>query len=71
MSLRNTEVTDAGCATLVAALDSGALPALEELELGRTAASAEAEAAVSEALAQARAGGVVPQLPQWLPRCLR
>jgi hypothetical protein len=33
LSLNTTEVTDAGCATLAAALDSGLLPALEELAL--------------------------------------
>ena len=29
----HTKITDAGCATLAAALDSGALPALDEIEL--------------------------------------
>ena len=29
LDLSGTQVTDAGCATLAAALDSGALPALE------------------------------------------
>ena len=33
LHLSCTQIRDAGCATLVAALDSGALPALEELEL--------------------------------------
>ena len=32
--LGGTEINDAGCAALAAALDSGTLPALEELELG-------------------------------------
>jgi hypothetical protein len=43
-----TQITDAGCATLVAALDSGALPALEELELDGTPTSDAAQAAVYE-----------------------
>ena len=33
LDLRYTQVTDAGCATLAAALDRGALPALEKLYL--------------------------------------
>jgi len=41
-----TQITDAGCATLAAALDSGALPALEHLYLLGTPASAAAMAAV-------------------------
>ena len=50
--LNGTQVTDAGCAALVAALDSGALPALVGgVVLAYTPASAEARAAVSEALA--------------------
>ena len=43
-----TQITDAGCATLVAALDSGALPVLEELELDGTPTSDAAQAAVYE-----------------------
>jgi len=54
LHLRHTEVSDAGCATLVAALDSGALPALEELVLDNTCASDAAIDAASEALARAR-----------------
>ena len=50
LDLGDTQITDAGCATLVAALDSGALPALDELYLGRTPASAAAIAAVRAAL---------------------
>jgi hypothetical protein len=46
LHLWNTQITDAGCAALVAALDSGALPALEVLHMFRTPASAAAEAAV-------------------------
>ena len=52
--LNNTQVTDAGCAALAAALDSGALPALEILYLGGIPASAAAKAAVKEALAKRR-----------------
>ena len=58
LDLSGTQVTNAGCATLVAALDSGALPALEELELDGTRASAAAIAAVDEALARSRAAAL-------------
>ena len=51
LELNRTQVADAGCAALAAAIDSGALPALEKLTLDYTPASAEARAAVSEALA--------------------
>ena len=44
-----TQVTDAGCATLASALDSGALPALKRLTLDGTPASTAAKAAVYEA----------------------
>ena len=40
LSLSLTQITDAGCATLAAAIDSGALPILENLELQATPASA-------------------------------
>ena len=53
--LFNTQVTDAGCATLVAALDSGALPGLEEFGLYGIPASEAAKAGVTEALARSRA----------------
>ena len=46
LDLGRTQVTDTGCATLIAALDSGALPALEKLYLDGTPASAAAKAAV-------------------------
>ena len=55
LSLRRTEVSDSGCANLVAALDSGTLPAVEVLELDGIPASDTAKAAVSEALARSRA----------------
>ena len=48
--LKNTRITDAGCAALAAALDSGALPALETLMLDGIPASDAAKEAVSEAL---------------------
>ena len=44
--LTHTQITEAGCATLAAALDSGALPALERLYLNGIPASAAARAAV-------------------------
>ena len=46
----NTHVTDAGCAALAAALDSGALPALIDLNLDGTPASDAAKAAVQARL---------------------
>ena len=51
LNLEVTQITDAGCATLAAALDSGALPALEELFLEDIPASAAAKAAVYAARA--------------------
>ena len=47
LELSETQVSDAGCALLAAALDSGKLPALEDLLLDRIPASAAAKAAVS------------------------
>ena len=47
----DTQITDAGCATLAAALDSGALPALEKLYLDGIPASAAAKATVYKARA--------------------
>ena len=55
LDLDYTEVTDAGCAALAAALDSGALPALELLNLDDTPASTAAKEAVHVALARSRA----------------
>ena len=54
--LNDTQISDSGCATLAAALDSGALPALDNLELDGTRASDEAKAAVHEAMARSRFG---------------
>ena len=55
LNLTYTQVSDAGCAALAAALDSGALPALEDLALDDIPASAAAVDAVREALARSRA----------------
>ena len=49
--LSYTQITDAGCATLAGALDSGALPALEGLYLLGIPASAAAKATVYKARA--------------------
>ena len=54
LDLDFTGVTDTGCATLAAALDGGALPALKTLELLNIAGRAAAKAAVYEALARSR-----------------
>ena len=54
LDLEGTQITDAGCASLAAALKSGALPALEELDLTDIPASDEAKAAVYEARANLR-----------------
>ena len=58
LDLDGTQVTDAGCATLVAALDSGALPALEQLDLHGTHASVAAREAALAALARSRAAAL-------------
>eukprot|EP00964_Phaeocystis_antarctica_P017122 scaffold9445_cov59-Phaeocystis_antarctica.AAC.5 len=55
--LSQTQITDAGCATLAAALDSGALPALETTNLHGSPASAAGQAAVYDALARSRSTG--------------
>eukprot|EP00964_Phaeocystis_antarctica_P073874 scaffold45372_cov69-Phaeocystis_antarctica.AAC.1 len=55
LSLNRTQVTDAGCATLASALDSGALPALEDLRMDRIPASDAAKEAVDAALVRSRA----------------
>ena len=55
LRLNHTQITDAGCAALAAALDSGALPALTGLYLDGIPASAAAQAAVREALATSKA----------------
>ena len=53
LRLNSTQITDAGCAALVAALDSGALPALNGLSLDGIPASAAAKGAVREAVSRA------------------
>ena len=58
LDLMDTQITDAGCATLAAALDSGVGPALDTLILDGIPASAAAIDAVSEALAKSRAAAV-------------
>ena len=57
LDLNRSGVTDAGCATLVAALDSGALPALTKLELEDIPASDAAQEAVRAALDRSRGRG--------------
>ena len=54
LELDNTQVSDAGCAALTAALNSGALPALKYLALNDITASDAAKAAVYEARANLR-----------------
>eukprot|EP00964_Phaeocystis_antarctica_P025206 scaffold14149_cov66-Phaeocystis_antarctica.AAC.3 len=56
LRLSSTQITDAGCAALAAALDSGSLPALEKLELYSIPASAAAIASVYEARANLKDG---------------
>ena len=56
--LNGTQVTDAGCAALAAALDGGVLPALVAVPLHGTPASAAAIDAVLEALAKSRAAAL-------------
>ena len=52
LDLSHTHITDAGCAILAAALDSGALPALNYVRLGGIPASEASKAAVTEALSK-------------------
>ena len=56
LDLRRTQITDAGCATLAAALDSGALPVLKRIYLDGIPASAAAKAAVYEGRANLEGG---------------
>ena len=60
LDLRYTQVSDAGCATLAAALDSGVLPALEELKLDAIPASGPATDAVYAAMKRSRARAAAP-----------
>ena len=66
--LGSTQITDAGCATLISALDNGALPALESFSLGCASASTAAQEAVRAALARSRAA--VPSSSRPPPRAL-
>ena len=50
LHLSNTQISNAGCAALVDALDGNTLPALQVLNLKRVPASAEAKEAVREAM---------------------
>ena len=50
LNLSYTQITDAGCAALAAALDSGTLPALKNLVLDGISASDAAKDAVYELL---------------------
>ena len=61
LDLRDTQIADAGCATLIAALDSGALPALRDLLLMGVPASAAAKA---DLVAGCSRAGLV----NWRPR---
>jgi hypothetical protein len=58
LHLGYTQVSDAGCAALAAALDSGALPALVTPRLNDIPASAAAIDAVREAQARSRAAAI-------------
>jgi len=60
LGLASTQVTDAGCAALAAALDRGALPALEALDLNGTLASEAEAAAVKEALERTASRAAMP-----------
>ena len=62
--LSRTQITDTGCATLAAALDSGALPALENLYLDGIPASAAAKAAVYAARASLKGEDSEPELEE-------
>ena len=60
LELDSTQVTDAGCSALAAALDSGALPVLEVLRVSGTPASAAANSAVKEALKRTASRAAMP-----------
>ena len=60
LHLWKTQITNAGCATLAAALDSGAMPVLTESEVSGTPASPAAKAAVMEALGRTAARAAMP-----------
>jgi len=58
LNLGDTQITDAACATLAAALDSGALPALEELQLYEGIHGIPASDAAVDAVFEAMSGWV-------------
>jgi len=60
LNLGDTQVTDAGCAALAAALDSSALLALEDLHVFGTPASAAAKAAVMEVMKRTASRAAIP-----------
>jgi hypothetical protein len=60
LNLDYTQVTDAGCSALAAALDSGALPALGHLMLDDIPASAAAKSAAKEALERTASRAAMP-----------
>ena len=60
LDLDDTKITEAGCATLAAALDNGALPALEKLALKYIPASRAAKAAVYAARANLLCSSYTP-----------
>jgi len=60
LELDSTQVTDAGCSALAAALDSGALPVLEVIHVYGTPASAAANSAVKEALKRTASRAAMP-----------
>ena len=60
LDLDDTKITEAGCATLAAALDSGSLPALEKLALKYIPASRAAKAAVYAARANLLCSSYTP-----------
>ena len=62
LNLSRTQITDAGCATLVSALDSGMLPALKMLQVGGTpgACTSASRTAVTEALERATSRAARP-----------
>ena len=69
LELMQTHVTDAGCATLAAALDSGALPALEELRLVGIPASVAATDAVRKFFLRKRSKALAASISEKRARC--
>ena len=65
LCLNYTQITNAGCAALAAALSSGALPALKMLNLEGIPASDAAKAAVYEARANLVDGSQVEEESEW------